>query len=75
MGRRRRRKGDSKRMVRGDDARRMRKGIEMAKTATSTTEVTLRVCITAHSVSDDTTRQTRLLRLLIIYSQDNLVPS
>jgi hypothetical protein len=44
-GRRMRRKGDNKRMVRGDDARRTRKGIETARTATSTTEVTLSVCI------------------------------
>jgi hypothetical protein len=45
-GRRMRRKGDNKRIVRGDDARRTMKGIEMARTATSTTEVTLSVCIT-----------------------------
>jgi hypothetical protein len=45
-GRRMRRRGDNKRITRGDDARRTKKGIEMARTATSTTEVTLRVCIT-----------------------------
>lgn len=68
-GRMRRRNGDNKRTVRGDDARRMKKGIETAKRATNTTDVTLRVCITE---SDDT-RQPRLSRVLIIYSQDNPV--
>jgi hypothetical protein len=44
-GIRKRRKGDNRRRTRGDDARRMKKETEMAKTATSTTEVMLTVCI------------------------------
>jgi hypothetical protein len=44
-GMRKRRKGDNTIMRRGDDVRRMKKGMEMAKTATSTTDVMLRVCI------------------------------
>ena len=46
----------------------MKNGIETAKRATNTTDVTLRVCITE---SDDT-RQPRLSRVLIIYSQDKV---
>lgn len=45
MGMRTRRKGDNRRIVRGDDARRTKKGTETAKMATKTTEVMLRDCI------------------------------
>jgi hypothetical protein len=50
-GIRRRRKGDNSRMARGDDAMRTRRGMETAKTATSTTDVVLRVCIIAGALS------------------------
>jgi hypothetical protein len=42
-----RKRGVSRRIARGDNARRMKNGTEMAKTATSTTEVMLSVCIIA----------------------------
>ena len=45
MGIRRRRRGNSRRIARGDDARRMKKGTETATMATKTTEVMLRDCI------------------------------
>jgi hypothetical protein len=66
-GRRKRRKGDNKRIVRGEDAMRTRNGTEMARTATSTTEVTLSVCI--ESGADDT-RQTPVLPSRLLYSRD-----
>lgn len=47
MGMRKKRRGNSRRIARGDDARRTKKGPETAKMATKTTEVMLRDCICA----------------------------
>jgi hypothetical protein len=45
-GIKKRRKGVSRRIAIGENARRVKNGTEMAKTATSTTDVMLRVCMT-----------------------------
>lgn len=70
-GIRKRRKGENRRTTRGDDTRRTKKGIEMAKTATSTTEVMLSVCIIACPAATEAKRHA----LDVSYSTQVRLPS